>query len=37
MTRRRLPLGMQTFRELREPDCYYVDKTAYLQRLVNEG
>ena len=37
MTRRRLPIGMQTFRELRERDCYYVDKTAYLQRLVNEG
>lgn len=37
MTRRRLPLGMQTFRELRERDCYYVDKSAYLQRLANEG
>ena len=28
---------MQTFRELRERDCYYVDKTAYLERLVNQG
>ena len=27
MTRRRLPIGLQTFRELREEDCYYVDKT----------
>ncbi len=28
---------MQTFRELREKDCYYVDKTAYVERLVHEG
>ena len=37
MARRRLPLGIQTFRELRELDCYYVDKTAYAKRLVDEG
>ena len=37
MTRRRLPIGMQTFRELRERDCYYVDKTAYIERLFHEG
>ena len=34
MVRRRLPIGMQTFRELRERDCYYVDKTAYIERLL---
>ena len=28
---------MQTFRELRERDCYYVDKTAYVERLLDEG
>ena len=28
---------MQTFRELREHDCYYVDKTAYIERLLNRG
>ena len=28
---------MQTFRELREQDCYYVDKTPYIQRLLDEG
>ena len=28
---------MQTFRELREHDCYYVDKTPYIRRLVDEG
>ena len=36
MSRRRLPIGIQTFRKLRERDCYYVDKTAYVQRLLNE-
>ncbi|MDE2831877.1 MAG: ATP-binding protein [Gemmatimonadota bacterium] len=37
MTRRRLPIGIQTFREMREDNCYYVDKTAYIQRLIDEG
>ena len=37
MSRRRLPIGLQTFRKLRDQDCYYVDKTAYLERLVDEG
>ena len=37
MNRRRLPIGIQTFREIREEHCYYVDKTAYIQRLLDEG
>ncbi len=37
MTRRRLPIGMQTFRDVREQDCYYVDKTPYIARLLDEG
>ena len=37
MTRRRLPIGIQTFREVREDDCYYVDKTAFIRRLLDEG
>ena len=37
MTRRRLPIGIQTFRTLRERDCYYVDKTAFIERLLEEG
>ena len=36
MTTRRLPIGIQTFRKLREQDCYYVDKTAYIDRLLHE-
>ena len=28
---------MQTLRELREEDCYYVDKTPYILRLVRGG
>ncbi len=35
--KRKLPIGIQTFRELREDHCYYVDKTAYIRRLVQEG
>ena len=37
MTKRRLPIGIQTFRELREQGCYYVDKTAYIKRLLDRG
>ena len=37
MHRRRLPIGMQTFRTLRDENAYYVDKTPYVRRLVDEG
>ena len=37
VTRRKLPIGMQTFREIREQHCYYVDKTAFVARLLDEG
>ena len=37
MTKRKLPIGVQTFREIREEGCYYVDKTAYARRLVAAG
>ena len=33
--RRRLPLGIQTFREIREGGYYYVDKTRFIQRLLD--
>ena len=35
--RLRLPIGIQTFREIREEGHYYVDKTGYARRLVDEG
>ena len=35
--RRRLPIGVQNFREIREENCYYVDKTAYIGRMFDEG
>ena len=37
MSKRLLPIGIQTFREICERECYYVDKTAYIHRLLNEG
>ena len=37
MSKRRLPIGIQTFREVREDTYYYVDKTAYIRRLLDEG
>ena len=35
--KRKLPLGIQTFRRMREENRYYVDKTAFCWRLVEEG
>ncbi|MEA3638836.1 MAG: ATP-binding protein [Lamprobacter sp.] len=37
MPRRSLPIGIQTFREIRESDHYYVDKTGFALRLIDEG
>ena len=37
MTKRKLPIGIQTFRTLREQGCYYVDKTGYARRLADKG
>ena len=35
--KRKLPIGIQTFRTVREEGFYYVDKTMYARRLVDEG
>ena len=37
MARRLLPIGIQTFRNLRKRNCYYVDKTPYALQLIDEG
>ena len=36
-SRRRLPLGIQTFRTVRKSDCYYVDKTGLIECLIEGG
>ena len=33
----KLPVGVQTFRKIREGGYYYVDKTAHVWRLIDEG
>ncbi len=35
--RRRLPIGIQTFAKIRADNHYYVDKTGFIRRLVDEG
>ena len=35
--RRKLPIGIRTFRTIREDGCYYVDKTPFIRRLGDEG
>ena len=37
MDRRRLPIGIQTFRQIREEGYYYVDKTAHAVRLARDA
>ena len=34
---RRLPVGIQSFEEIREQGCLYVDKTDIIWQLVNKG
>ena len=35
--KRKLPIGIQTFRTIREEGCYYVDKTSYARRMLEGG
>ena len=35
--RRKLPIGIQTFREMREEGHYYADKTPHIERLMEQG
>jgi hypothetical protein len=37
MKRKKLPIGIQTFSQIREEGYYYVDKTPHIERLINEG
>ena len=37
MNKRKLPIGIQTFRKIRAESYYYVDKTPYIRRLLDEG
>ena len=37
LKRKTLPIGIQTFRKLREADCYYVDKTGMVCDLIEQG
>ena len=37
MPGRKLPIGIQTFRTIREEGCYYVDKTPWIRQLVDGG
>ena len=37
MGKRRLPIGIQTFRKIREDNFYYVDKTPFIRQLVERG
>ncbi|MEY2875764.1 MAG: hypothetical protein RLZZ373_3135, partial [Pseudomonadota bacterium] len=37
LTRRQLPIGFQTLREIREGDCYYVDKSGMAIDLIKSA
>lgn len=37
LPRRKLPIGIQTFREIREDNCYYVDKSGMAVDLIQTG
>ena len=35
--KKRLPIGMENFEEIRREDFYYVDKTALIRDLLRSG
>ena len=35
--RKKLPIGIQTFREIQEENFYYVDKTPFAHELIEQG
>lgn len=35
MERKRYPIGIQTFEEIRMNDCLYIDKTEYVYHMAN--
>ena len=37
MNRKKLPIGIQTFAKIREENCYYVDKTPLIEKLISQG
>ncbi len=37
MTKKKLPVGIQSFVEIRTEGYYYVDKTPFVKKLVDEG
>ena len=37
MNQRNLPIGIQSFKALREDGCYYVDKTQLIGQMINQG
>jgi hypothetical protein len=37
MPQKKLPIGIQTFKEIRTEGYYYTDKTPYCLQLINQG
>ncbi len=37
LPRKKLPLGIQTFQKIREDNYYYVDKTGFALKLIEDG
>ena len=35
--RRKLPIGIQTFSDIREGGYYYIDKTPFIEKLINQN
>ena len=37
MQKRKLPIGIQSFEKIFNEDCYYVDKTPLIAKLIEDG
>ena len=34
---KKVPIAIEDFREVRGQDCYYVDKTKFIEDILNDG
>jgi len=37
MNKKKLPIGIQTFAKIRQDNCYYVDKTPLILKMIEQG
>ena len=34
---KKIPIGVENFKEIITNNCYYVDKTKFIEKILNDG